>query len=263
MLAGRGARQRDARAGQPDRAGVCGPSTAPTIYRCRYGLNPEFRAALIAGPLRGIAEDENGELRAIELDGHPFFVATLWQPERAALEGQRVPLAEALVTRRAAPESRHGPLHTALIRWQVGEADFLGKRYSRAHTWTFDGGAVVPGVVVAARGAAADVGRQRRRPRGGLRRVRSRAATCCGSSTSRRAPAIAVDSYEDAAEGRMGRNARRQAGGGRRHAAPAHAFRRRARARRRRLAALHHGAHEECFLANSVRCEIRCEPVLE
>ena len=73
-------------------------STAPTIYRCRYGLNPEFRATLTAGPLRGTAEDENGDLRAIELDDHPFFVATLWQPERAALEGQRVPLAEALVT---------------------------------------------------------------------------------------------------------------------------------------------------------------------
>lgn len=71
--------------------------TAPTVYRCRYGLNPEFRAALTAGTLRGVAEDERGELRAIELDGHPFFVATLWQPERAALEGQRVPLAEALV----------------------------------------------------------------------------------------------------------------------------------------------------------------------
>ena len=73
-------------------------STAPTIYRCRYGLNPEFRAALTAGPLRGTAEDENGDLRAIELDDHSFFVATLWQPERAALEGQRVPLAEALIT---------------------------------------------------------------------------------------------------------------------------------------------------------------------
>ena len=29
------------------------------------------------------------------------------------------------------------------------------------------------------------------------------------------------------------------------------------------LRGLHHEAHEECFLANSVRCEIRCEPVLE
>ena len=74
-----------------------GGSTAPTIYRCRYGLNPEFRTALTSGALRGTAEDENGDLRAVELYGHPFFVATLWQPERAALEGQRVPLAEALV----------------------------------------------------------------------------------------------------------------------------------------------------------------------
>ena len=74
-----------------------GATTAPTIYRCRYGLNPAFRAALTSGPLRGTADDEHGDLRAIELDGHPFFVATLWQPERTALEGQRVPLAEALV----------------------------------------------------------------------------------------------------------------------------------------------------------------------
>ena len=72
-------------------------ATAPAIYRCRYGLNPAFRAALTAGALRGVAEDETGELRAVELDGHLFFVATLWQPERAALDGRRVPLAEALV----------------------------------------------------------------------------------------------------------------------------------------------------------------------
>jgi organic hydroperoxide reductase OsmC/OhrA len=24
---------------------------------------------------------------------------------------------------------------------------------------------------------------------------------------------------------------------------------------------LHHEAHAECFLANSVKCEVRCEPV--
>jgi organic hydroperoxide reductase OsmC/OhrA len=27
--------------------------------------------------------------------------------------------------------------------------------------------------------------------------------------------------------------------------------------------ALHHQAHEECFIANSVRTEVRCEPVAE
>jgi CTP synthase (UTP-ammonia lyase) len=74
-----------------------GGVSAPTIYRCRYGINPEFRAALTGGPLRAVAEDENGDLRGVELDDHPFFVATLWQPERAALDGRRVPIAEAFV----------------------------------------------------------------------------------------------------------------------------------------------------------------------
>lgn len=61
-------------------------------YRCRYGLNPKFRSTLVAGPLRASAEDESGDVRAIELDGHPFFVATLFQPERAALRGDTPPL---------------------------------------------------------------------------------------------------------------------------------------------------------------------------
>ncbi|GLH68891.1 hypothetical protein GETHPA_04240 [Geothrix rubra] len=64
-------------------------------YRCRYGLNPEFQAALVAGPLRAAADDATGEVRAVELDGHPFFVATLFQPERAALMGRTPPLVAA------------------------------------------------------------------------------------------------------------------------------------------------------------------------
>jgi CTP synthase (UTP-ammonia lyase) len=66
-------------------------------YRCRYGLNPEFQSALVAGPLRACADDATGEVRAVELDGHPFFVATLFQPERAALKGQSVPLVVAFI----------------------------------------------------------------------------------------------------------------------------------------------------------------------
>ena len=71
-------------------------------YRCRYGLNPEFQAALVAGPLRATAEDETGEVRAVELDGHPYFVATLFQPERAALRGESAPLVTAFVAACAA-----------------------------------------------------------------------------------------------------------------------------------------------------------------
>jgi CTP synthase (UTP-ammonia lyase) len=36
-------------------------------------------------------------LRAVELSDHPFYVATLFQPERAALKGTLPPLVRALV----------------------------------------------------------------------------------------------------------------------------------------------------------------------
>jgi len=60
-------------------------------------LNPQFAAALTSGPLRITARDEAGEVRAVELDGHPFFAATLFQPERAALQGIAPPLVVAFV----------------------------------------------------------------------------------------------------------------------------------------------------------------------
>jgi CTP synthase (UTP-ammonia lyase) len=69
-----------------------GVSEVAAEYLCRYGLNSEFRAALVSGPLRESAADEAGDLRAVELDEHPFFVATLFQPERAALKGSSVPI---------------------------------------------------------------------------------------------------------------------------------------------------------------------------
>jgi CTP synthase (UTP-ammonia lyase) len=66
-------------------------------YHCSYGLNPRFADSLISGPFRMTAHDAQGDVRAIELDDHPFFVATLFQPERAALRGEVPLLALALV----------------------------------------------------------------------------------------------------------------------------------------------------------------------
>jgi len=74
-----------------------GTTEATESYRCRYGLNPEFQAALVGGPLRVAADDATGEVRAVELDNHPFFVATLFQPERAALEDKLPPIVAAFV----------------------------------------------------------------------------------------------------------------------------------------------------------------------
>lgn len=74
-----------------------GDASAHEGYHCRYGLNPRFRAALLQGPLRASAFDADGAVRAIERDDHPFFVATLFQPERAALQGRVPPLVRAFV----------------------------------------------------------------------------------------------------------------------------------------------------------------------
>ena len=66
-------------------------------YHCNYGLNPRYEHLLAKGPLRISARDEAGAVRAVELDGPAFFVATLFQPERAALAGRAHPLINAFV----------------------------------------------------------------------------------------------------------------------------------------------------------------------
>ncbi len=73
--------------------------TATEGYRCNYGPAPEYRAAFERAGLRFTAFDEHGEVRAGELpvNRHPFFVGTLFQPERAALRGEVPPLVRAFV----------------------------------------------------------------------------------------------------------------------------------------------------------------------
>lgn len=61
-------------------------------YRCSYGPNPEREATLFVGKLHVTARDAAGEVRGGELQDHPFFVGTLFQPERRALTGELPPL---------------------------------------------------------------------------------------------------------------------------------------------------------------------------
>jgi CTP synthase (UTP-ammonia lyase) len=84
-------------------AAAYGVAEAVEGYHCRYGFNPDYSTELLAGPLRAVAHDDSGAVRAVELEGHEFFVATLFQPERAALGGNRVPLVEALIRHARAP----------------------------------------------------------------------------------------------------------------------------------------------------------------
>jgi CTP synthase (UTP-ammonia lyase) len=76
---------------------VYGAAEAVESYHCRYGLNPNYADRLASGPLRVAARDLEGDVRAFELDEHPFFVATLYQPERSGLAGLRHRLIVAFV----------------------------------------------------------------------------------------------------------------------------------------------------------------------
>ncbi|GAA2363644.1 CTP synthase C-terminal region-related (seleno)protein [Nonomuraea africana] len=58
-----------------------GAERAIERYHCSFGLNADYLPALEAGGLRFTAHDEDGRARAAELPGHPFYLATLFQPE--------------------------------------------------------------------------------------------------------------------------------------------------------------------------------------
>ncbi|HEX9893331.1 MAG TPA: hypothetical protein VGA78_05375 [Gemmatimonadales bacterium] len=79
-------------------AALYGTLEATEGYHCNYGLNPTWASRLENGPLRVAARDQAGEVRAIELEDHPFFFATLYQPERSALADADHPLIRAYVT---------------------------------------------------------------------------------------------------------------------------------------------------------------------
>ena len=68
-------------------------------YHCSYGLNNDHRRALEKAGLRFTAFDRVGDARGAELPPsmHPFFIGTLFQPERAALRGETPPVIRAFI----------------------------------------------------------------------------------------------------------------------------------------------------------------------
>lgn len=68
-------------------------------YHCNYGLNAAYRDVLREAGLSFTAFDAAGDVRSAELPKamHPFFIGTLFQPERIALQGRLPPLVRAFV----------------------------------------------------------------------------------------------------------------------------------------------------------------------
>jgi CTP synthase len=78
-------------------AAAYGRTRSAEGYRCNYGFNPAYGAAMTAAGLTFTAWDDEGDIRGAELPSHPFFTGVLFQPERAALAGGTPPLVVAFV----------------------------------------------------------------------------------------------------------------------------------------------------------------------
>ena len=82
-------------------------------FFCNYEVNPQYEPQLASAGLEVVARAEHGEARAVELAGHAFFVATLFQPQLSST-----------------PEKPH-PLITAFVEAAV---EFSGARQAPAQT---------------------------------------------------------------------------------------------------------------------------------
>ena len=148
--------------------------------------------------------------------------------------------------------------YTATIRWsRTGEGDFTKGQYSRAHSWEFDGGLTVPAspsphIVPAPWNDPSGVD-----PEEAFIASLSSCHMLFFLDFARR-DGWTLDSYRDEAEGVLEKGADGKIAMTRvtlrpnviwHGAAPDEA----------EIADLHHRAHEACFIANSVKTEVRVE----
>jgi organic hydroperoxide reductase OsmC/OhrA len=148
--------------------------------------------------------------------------------------------------------------YRATIEWQRGDARFVDQRYSRAHRWQFDEGLEVPAsaspqLVPMSVAAAVD-------PEEAF--VASLASCHMLWFLSLAAKdGLCVDHYHDAAEGEMRAGVDGKIAMSRVTLHPAVRFTADDSPAASVVLAMHESAHEQCFIARSVKTEVRCEPV--
>lgn len=142
----------------------------------------------------------------------------------------------------------------ATVAWQRDGQDFAGQRYSRGHAWQFDGGLTVPASssplsVPLPMSVAANVD-----PEEALVAATSSCHMLFFLSLAAQRGFI-VDGYRDEAVGELGKNARGRPAMTRIVLRPRIAFAGTPPSPEA-LAALHHDAHERCYIANSLTADV-------
>ena len=148
--------------------------------------------------------------------------------------------------------------YTSEVVWSLDGGDFAANTYSRGHLWRFDGGIEVPGsssptVVPLPHSVEAAVD-----PEEAFVAALSSCHMLWFLDLARRA-GLVVTRYEDTAEGEMTRIAKGRMAVTSVTLRPLIAFDG-APPDAGALDDLHHRAHENCFIANSVTTEITVEP---
>jgi organic hydroperoxide reductase OsmC/OhrA len=149
--------------------------------------------------------------------------------------------------------------YSATVVWQrQADQKFSDNRYSRAHQWRFDGGAVVaasssPLVVPLPYSAPANVDPEE----AFVATLSSCHMLFFLSYAARRG--FVVEHYEDQALGVMGRNAQGKEAMLKVSLRPRIRFGGDKLPDAAEIAALHHRSHEDCYIANSVRTEVVVE----
>jgi organic hydroperoxide reductase OsmC/OhrA len=148
--------------------------------------------------------------------------------------------------------------YTAVISWERNGATFTDNRYSRGHRWQFDGGVEVPAsssphVVPLPQSVAAAVDPEE---------AFVAALSSCHmlwflSIAAKRG--FLVESYRDEASGVMDRNTDGKLAMTHVTLRPVVAFGGQSRPQPDEIEAMHHEAHEQCFIASSVKTDVRCE----
>ena len=150
--------------------------------------------------------------------------------------------------------------YTAEVLWLRNDGDFLGNRYSRRHLLRFDGGLEVPGssspsVVPVPMSDASALDPEE----AFVASLSSCHMLWFLSIAAKRK--FCVDRYFDAASGVMEKNVDGKMAMTIVTLRPDVTFSGERLPTREELGRLHHEAHEACFIANSVKTEVRCEPV--
>jgi organic hydroperoxide reductase OsmC/OhrA len=149
--------------------------------------------------------------------------------------------------------------YSAVVVWSREGAPFTDNRYSRAHRWEFDDGVVVPAsaspkVVPPPLSSTAAVD-----PEEAFVAALSSCHMLWFLSIAAKRGYV-VDSYRDEAVGVMSKNAEGRVAVTRVTLRPETRFIGGALPTSDALRSMHDAAHEECFIANSVKTEVRCEP---